>query len=180
MLLKARKLFNIIWLSIFDNFSNNFFVPEEILEIFNLKIGTGTHHCNWNNPKNEYSGFYFLVLLLQAFFIHYKITKFLPKLLHHILYFLSLHFNWSQMLLRDDVGVIFSINTSLDHEIESLLLGVSIVNANLVISSHECSKLVPELYILVLLKIKEKIMIYVWMNIIIPPMLVACLWDHWQ
>ena len=54
------------------------------------------------------------------------------------------------MFLSDDVGVVFGFNTGLDHEIECDLLTVSVIYANLIVATHECCELVPQLCVFVL------------------------------
>ena len=75
----------------------------------------------------------------------------MSKLLDHILHFLGLNFDRAQMLLGYDVGVVLSLDASLNHKIEGGINTLFVQDADLIVASYVASELIPELRVVFLL-----------------------------
>lgn len=76
----------------------------------------------------------------------------MSELLDHILYFLCLYLNWLKMLLGDNVGVVFCLDTGLNHKLELNISGFFVSDAKLVASSSEWSELISKSFLSILWK----------------------------
>jgi hypothetical protein len=130
--------------------SNDFLVSEEVLEVRDLKVGREGHHYNWDYTEDDDSRLNLLVLLLEVLLILNKVAEFLSQLLDHILHFLSLNLDRTEMLLGYDVGVVLSLDTSLNHKIEGWINALFIQDADLIVASYVASELISELRVVFL------------------------------
>ncbi len=126
--------------------SDDFFVPEEVLEVGNLQVGTYAHDKDGYDSEDQHAGLDLLVLFLETFLVLDQIRELLSQLLYHVLNLLGLYFDRSKMLLRNDIRVIFCLDASLDHELKVLRSVFFVENAHLVVSSNVRGKLVSQLW----------------------------------
>ena len=126
--------------------SDDFFVPEEVLEVGNLQVGTYAHDEDGYDSEDQHAGLDLLVLFLETFLVLDQIRELLSQLLYHVLDLLGLYFDRSKMLLRNDIRVIFCLDASLDHELEVLRSVFFVENAHLVVSSNVRGELVSQLW----------------------------------
>ena len=126
--------------------SDDFFVPEEVLEVGNLQVGTYAHYEDGHDSEDQHAGLDLLVLFLETFLVLDQIRELLSQLLYHVLDLLGLYFDRSKMLLRNDIRVIFCLDASLDHELEVLRSVFFVENAHLVVSSNVRGELVSQLW----------------------------------
>ena len=85
-----------------------------------------------------------MVLRLKVLLTHDEHGQLTAQLFDHVLNLLCLEFNWPQVLLRHDIGVVHCLYASLNQERVSLLrLRVLILNADLIVATVESGKVVP-------------------------------------
>ena len=89
-------------------------------------------------------------MLLQVLLILNKVAEFLSKLLDHILHFLGLNLDRTEMLLGYDVCVVLSLDASLNHKIEGGINALFVQDADLIVTSYVARELISELRIVFL------------------------------